>query len=58
MPIIVMMIAGGTTWKERGVTFAEVLESKISKVKQSPQIVPYFEDLMNLLKDNQDIFAS
>lgn len=58
MPIIVMMISHGTTWKDRGVTLEEVRESKIPKVAKSPQIVPYFEELVTLLEKNQDIFAT
>lgn len=58
MPVIVMMIAEGKTWKDRGVTFEEVRESKVAKVAKSPHIVPYFEELMDLLKDNQEIFAT
>lgn len=57
MPIIVMMISKGTTWKDRGVKFEDVRKSKESKVAKSPRIVPYFEELVTLLEDNQDIFA-
>ncbi len=58
MPIIVMMISKGTTWKDRGVRFEDVRKSKEAKVARSPQIVPYFNELVTLLENNRDIFAS
>lgn len=57
MPIIVMVISDGKTWKKRGVTLEQIRESKRPKIAKSPQIIPYFEELLTYLEENPGIFA-
>lgn len=49
-PVLHMYLDGGRTWKEAGIGFDRVYESKKDKVSLSPEIKPYFEELMALLK--------
>lgn len=49
MPVFAIYIHEGYTWKKEGITVAMLDAAKRNKVALSPEIQPYFEDLMQLL---------
>lgn len=57
MPILVILATDGKTWKDRGVSFKQLRDSKIPKVAKSPEIVPYFDELLKLLEKQPELFA-
>ncbi len=58
-PIIHIYLAGGDLWKEMGVTLAMAIENKSSKIAVSPDVVPYYEELLELLRERQEeLFGS
>lgn len=52
-PIFKIYLDGGRTWKEKGVTLEMLYESKKDKVALSPEIQPYFDELMTLLTSKE-----
>lgn len=57
MPMIVIMNAGGKTWHDYGITFDQQHDAKYEKVKDSKHILPYFNQLIEILKDKPELFA-
>jgi len=55
MPIMLIYIHDGYTWKKEGVTVDMLYKAKIDKVKLSPEIYPYFEQLHALLLSRPDL---
>ena len=52
-PVLHMYLDGGRTWKEARIGFDRMYESKKDKVVISPEIKPYFDELMILLKSKE-----
>jgi len=57
MPMIVIMNAGGKTWHDHGITFEQQRAAKYEKVKDSKHILPYFNQLIEVLRDRPELFA-
>lgn len=55
MPIMQVYINDGYSWKVSGVTAKIQYDAKIDKVRQSPEILPYFEELQELLLSRPDL---
>lgn len=53
-PIIKMYLDDGRTWKEKDVTLEMLYESKKDKVAFSPDISAYFDELMVLLRQEEE----
>lgn len=49
MPILMIYIHEGYTWKEKNVTAKMLYDAKIEKVSLSPEIQPYFDELHKVL---------
>jgi len=57
MPMIVIMQAGGKTWKDNNISFERQRSSKLEKVKVSKHILPYFNELIKILEQKPELFA-
>ena len=57
MPMIVIMNAGGKTWHDYGITFEQERAAKFEKVKDSKHILPYFNQLVEILRQRPELFA-
>jgi putative hydrolase of HD superfamily len=55
MPIMLIYIHDGYTWKKEGVTVDMLYKAKIEKVTKSPEILPYFNELHELLLARPDL---
>lgn len=55
MPIMLIYLHDGYSWKVDDVTAKMLYDAKIDKIKQSPEITPYFEELNELLLANPQI---
>ena len=55
MPIMLIYIHDGYTWKQEDVTAAMLYTAKRDKVALSPEIMPYFESIYNLLLSNPEL---
>ncbi len=56
-PILKIYLDGGRTWQEKGITLEMLYKSKKDKVTLSPEIQPYFDDLIALLrKEEKQLF--
>lgn len=54
MPIMLIYIHEGYTWKKEGITVGQLHANKYDKVKLSPEITPYYEQLHELLLSAPD----
>jgi putative hydrolase of HD superfamily len=55
MPIMLIYVHDGYTWKKEGVTVDMLYKAKIDKIKLSPEILPYFNQLHELLLSRPDL---
>ncbi len=55
MPIILIYIHDGYTWKKEGVTVEMLHDAKFDKISVSPEILPYFTKLHALLTQRPDL---
>jgi len=55
MPILVVYINDGHSWKHNRLTVKMLRAVKDEKVNLSPEIVPYYDDLMDILLDHPEI---
>ncbi len=58
VPIINIYTDDGRTWKKEGITLERLLEAKNDKIALSPEIVPYYEEIVNILKENRHLFIT
>lgn len=57
IPIMTIYLDGGRTWRQHGITFAQLVQLKREKVKDSPHISAFFEELVELLRSHeQELF--
>lgn len=57
MPIMLVFIHDGYSWKENGITAKVLHEYKQDKIALSPEIKPYFDELYELLLKHPHIIA-
>ncbi len=57
MPILVIYLAEGYTWKQEGITPEQLDEIKRHKIAVSDDISPYYEELYVLLLKNRHYFG-
>lgn len=55
MPIMLIFINDGYTWKKEVVTVDMLYDEKINKVRVSAEILPYFDELLSLLMSRPDL---
>ena len=55
MPIMMIYLNDGYTWKKESVDVTMLYEAKLEKIKQSPEILPYFEQLYAMLLERPDL---
>lgn len=53
LPVMVIYLDNGYYWKKKGVSLEMMLEQKISKVAQYPDLKKYFDQLVKILKKNE-----
>ncbi len=56
LPMINIYLDGGRTWKRHGLTVDVLFDSKVDKVALSPEVQPYFDEVIALLRSNKDLF--
>lgn len=52
-PMLKVYLDGGRTWHEKGISLDMLSRSKEDKVALSPEIKPYYDELMSLLSKNE-----
>jgi putative hydrolase of HD superfamily len=58
LPLLLIYSDGGRSWREHGVTLEMLVSNKTEKVAISPDIQPYFDDLVEILSNNEkEIFG-
>ena len=55
MPIMLIYIHQGYTWKKHGITLARLHNAKKDKVALSPEVQSYYEQLYTLLQSSPEI---
>lgn len=58
MPMMLVYIHEGYSWKEQNVTVDMLHKSKRNKVDVSPEVLPYYEELYKLLLSKPDLIKS
>jgi len=58
MPIMIIYINDGLTWKEEGITVKMLHDVKEAKVALSPEIQPYYDQLRAILLDSPHIIPA
>lgn len=54
LPIVTNMEDGGVEWREDSITIQMLVENKTPKVALSPEIEPYFNELVALMRDREE----
>jgi 5'-deoxynucleotidase YfbR-like HD superfamily hydrolase len=57
MPILVIFISEGYTWQKEGITPERLDSVKRHKVRLSPEIAPYYDELYELLQKHRHYFT-
>lgn len=55
-PVFQIYLDGGRDWRKHKVTLAMLIEKKADKALLSPYLLPYWEELLTILKRNQEKF--
>lgn len=58
MPVMMIYIHEGYSWKEHGITAKMLYDKKKEQVSKSPEIYPYFIELHDLLMDHPEIIKA
>jgi putative hydrolases of HD superfamily len=58
MPPLVNIIEGGRTWREHSVTLTHLQAVKTEKVAISPEISPYYADILDILSARPELFGT
>lgn len=58
MPIMVIYLGEGHTWRKEGITHNRLHSAKLPKVSVSPEITEYYEQLHRLLLEHPHYFPS
>ena len=56
LPVMNIYLDGGDNWKEHKVTLDELIENKTPRIAISPEIEPYYNELVAVLKENKHMF--
>ncbi len=56
MVITLNMLSGGSSWRKHGITLEQFIAEKEAKVPTSPEIYAYYEQLRDILTQNQSKF--
>ncbi len=57
IPIIVIYISGGASWKRDQITLKMLRENKEDKIAESPAVVKLWEQLLELLQRQPELFS-
>lgn len=55
IPILDIYTDDGRTWKENNVTLDMIIEAKRDKIAFSPEIKPYFDEIIKILKEKENL---
>ena len=58
MPVMLIYINDGLTWKEEGITVKMLHDVKKAKVALSPEIQPYYDQLRDILLDSPHLIPA
>lgn len=56
MPIIMIFLGKGHTWREKNITLQMLHDGKINKVSKSPRVAHYFQEILKLLEQYPEYF--
>lgn len=56
MPAIMNLLQGGSVWQKHRITLKDIRALKDDKVALSPEILPYYHELLELLEKNPQLF--
>lgn len=56
-PMLSILADGGRLWRERGITLDMLVSSKQPVVDRSPEVKPYFDDLVAYLRTRPELFT-
>lgn len=55
-PVLQIYLDKGRMWQEQEVTLSMLIEKKADKAKLSPELFPYWEELLKILKQEEKVF--
>jgi putative hydrolase of HD superfamily len=58
LPALINYLDGGRVWREHGITLDDARHEKATKVAVSPIVNNYYEQLIEIFKDNDHLFPS
>jgi putative hydrolase of HD superfamily len=56
MPLIAIYLEGGKTWRVEHLTFAQLYENKLDKMRVSPTVSAIFTELMAVIQSHPEFF--
>lgn len=57
LPILNIYLDGGRTWQREKISLEQLLKAKTDKIATAPEIVPYYEELVEILKKNRTLIC-
>ena len=57
VPILNIYTDNGRTWRQEGITLDKLLEAKTDKISLSPEVMPFYEEIVDILKQNSQLFV-
>lgn len=57
LPVVNNYLGEGKNWKRDDITYENVWNGKLDKIAISPEIQPYFAEIMAILDKNRNLFA-
>lgn len=57
VPILNIYTDEGRTWHQEGITLDQLLEAKTDKIALSPEIVPYYDEMVDILRQSKHLFT-
>lgn len=57
LPVLLIYSDGGRTWKEEKITLDMLISHKASKVAVSPEIESYFNEIIEMLAEEKEMFG-
>lgn len=55
IPLLNVYLDGGFAWKKNNMSLSLIFDSKVNKVALSPEIKPYFDEVIELLRNDEAI---
>jgi putative hydrolase of HD superfamily len=57
LPLLNIYLDGGRIWRSKSITLEQLREVKDSKIALSPEVTPYYLEMITILEENRQLFT-